>query len=207
VPAKTEPSEKDFSHVAQNEDWGNYYLDHGTPLMRAACAGNVAEVQKLLKTSNEAINAKDKYKHTPLMMAAYFGKADVIKELLNAGADVNIQGGGFDETALMLAVYRGNLAIVKELLKAKGINLDLQNMRMKTALDIAKDTGNKDIVTALESAFKKLTFRKMITDQQLRHNNSSFNELKTRLEEQRKTIGIDKKRRVLLIQQALATRQ
>gem|GEM_PF-1034069 len=133
----------------QAEELGNYYRDHGTPLMRAVCAGNISEVQELLKTSNEAINAKDEYKHTPLLMAAYFGKADVIKELLKAGADVNIQGGDFDETALMLAAYRGRPDVVKELLGVTGIDIYLKNSRGQTAHML---TSNGEILHLLREA-------------------------------------------------------
>ena len=124
-------------------------------------------------------NIQDHAGRTPLMIAAYRGVSQTIEVLLNAGCDANLQDweGGtpvtdivVDEeffikmtqnlwkkrfspvgghTALMYAVIVGKTSIVRLLLK-NGCDTELKNNQGRTALDLARQFDEIEIVEILE---------------------------------------------------------
>jgi ankyrin repeat protein len=71
------------------------------------------------------------------------------KELIEYGANVNIQGHG-GETPLMYAVRNGQEDLIKMIVD-KGADLSVLNSYKKTALDIAKERGDANIINLLQS--------------------------------------------------------
>ena len=63
------------------------------PLMRAAEAGNLSDVQRLLKDGANVNEDFGTIGITALMLAAARGHLEVVKVLLKAGADPNATGG------------------------------------------------------------------------------------------------------------------
>ena len=92
---------------------------------------------------------------TPLITAARVGFTDAIDLLLQFGAKVDA-ANKMGETALILAVQQRQLDAVKMLL-AKGANPDRKDTAAGySARDYAKrDTRNRDILAAIESAGNK----------------------------------------------------
>lgn len=81
-----------------------------TPLIKAAEAGNLAEVEELLAKDGD-VNAKDVTGETALYKAAFQGHAPVVAALLAKGADVNgVTSSG--ATPLMAAAYQGHEEVV-----------------------------------------------------------------------------------------------
>lgn len=82
------------------------------PIFKAAKAGNVVELKRLLKENGNP-NKKDKHGETPLMHAAQSRNLDAVKLLINNGANVN-SSSNHRFTALMYASMNKNgLDIVK----------------------------------------------------------------------------------------------
>jgi ankyrin repeat protein len=134
---------------------GQNFGKAGTPLMRAAEAGRVAEVRRLLRTGAD-VNAKIEELGglDALMLAARRGHLVVVKVLLNAGADPNSSGGmhglGFF-SPLTLAINRENkhkLEMIDTLI-AGGARLNPPASFHESPLDTAIHENNFELVRAL----------------------------------------------------------
>lgn len=100
---------------------------------------------------------------TPLMEAAKDGRTDLVRDLLAHQADLNAREGddglpgtldvsaGTGMTPLMLATVGNHSAVVNILLQA-GADVTLRNRGGQTALDIARKSGNTDIIGLLRTA-------------------------------------------------------
>jgi ankyrin repeat protein len=86
-------------------------------LHRAAVAGNVGELQRLLD-SGVPVDSRDENGATPLFAAAYQGLVVPVRLLLEYGADVNA-GNNVNYTPLMTACREKHIAVVEALLQAK----------------------------------------------------------------------------------------
>ena len=89
---------------------------------------------------------------TPLHIAACSNKIEAVAALISHGADVNAREVD-GETPLMLASYRGHAKVVEALLDA-GADKELKAtsgfLKGKTALEIARDENEGDVVAVLE---------------------------------------------------------
>jgi uncharacterized protein len=92
---------------------------------------------------------------TPLMKAIALRHYTLIEMLLERGADVNILNGSRTCTPLMLAVLTHDADIVERLLRA-GADINLTDHEGRTALDLAKQSHNIQIVNILSPDEPKL---------------------------------------------------
>ena len=146
--------------IQQGEDVDSRGFYESTALMWAAIGGvwgapgGHIEVVELLLAAKANVNAKSKRGYTALMGAAWRGNTEVVKLLLAANADVNAKSDR-GTTALITAAYRDKIEVVKLLLAA---NADVNAMptdgkfKGKTALGLAKDTGNLELAKLIEEA-------------------------------------------------------
>ena len=92
------------------------------------------------------------YQETPLHIAARFNKIEAVAALISHGADVNARDE-YGQTPLMRASYQGHAKVVEALLDA-GADKELKATsgiwKGKTALDIARDENEGDVVAVLE---------------------------------------------------------
>jgi ankyrin repeat protein len=104
-------------------------------MIKAAKAGEVAAIARLLTLDKGLINARDKDGSTPLHCAAWKGHAEVVKILLDAGAEVNArsQNEHYGDTALHAAAH-GNQKDVVRILIARGADLNAKNRIGRTPL-------------------------------------------------------------------------
>jgi len=117
-----------------------------TPLMQAACQGDLAKVELALSRGDD-VNWKMEWGLTALMWAADQGHTAIAQTLLAHGADVNAQNDA-GLTALMLAAREGRLGMVK-LLLAHHADRVLKDASGQTAGDWANAQPHKDIVALL----------------------------------------------------------
>jgi hypothetical protein len=128
--------------------------DFTTPLMRAAEAGNVDDVRRLLKTGADVNEKLDGLGITALMLAAGRGHLQVVKVLLEAGADPNAAGGvahvGFF-TVLTIAMNSRNknrLELIDTLI-ASGAKLNPSPWFPSSPLITAVHEHDIDLIKAL----------------------------------------------------------
>jgi len=124
-------------------------INGNTALLLAAGKGNTRVVKKLLEKGAD-INVQNNDGETPLIRAAEKQSVETILLLLENDADVNILSNT-DRNALMRAVYRENVEIAQALIDA-GSKLDVVNKDGNTALKIAKDHDQDDIVKMIKIA-------------------------------------------------------
>jgi ankyrin repeat protein len=131
-----------------------------TALIKAVESGLTDIVQALIDAGAD-VNAPDReYGATPLMAAASEGHTEIVRTLLQTGADLNIKAAGDEKgegagwTALMVAAMGGHIDVVSQLLEA-GVDSNAVNRDGKTALEIARKEGNKEVVSLLEAVTKR----------------------------------------------------
>jgi ankyrin repeat protein len=140
-----------FVNIEYNETYCDHYAeeDHGlcTALFASSSEGHHEVVEELIKAGAD-IESKDSYENTCLMFAVYKGRARVVQLLINAGCEVDVLDNN-EETCLMDAARHGYTTIAEMLLQAN-CNVLAKNLEGETALDIAKNCGNLDVVSAIK---------------------------------------------------------
>ncbi len=124
------------------------------PLTLASRYDNTDILQMLLEAGAE-INASDKTGYTALMEAANCMKSDSLRLLIQCGAEINARSE-IGATPLIYGVFAlgENFETptpndVVAILLASGADLQLRDAGGKSALDIAKETGNEELVEFL----------------------------------------------------------
>ena len=122
-------------------------------LIEAASKGDIANVERLLRDSNERvkINSTNELGATALMLASYSNYPEIVEKLIEAGADVNLATEKEGTTALMEASDRGHFGVVEKLINAKA-DVDLTTKAGVTALMIASQMGHSNVVDQLINA-------------------------------------------------------
>jgi ankyrin repeat protein/L-ascorbate metabolism protein UlaG (beta-lactamase superfamily) len=100
---------------------------------RAAEAGDLAGVQKLLDAEPALIQAADDKGRTPLHLAAFNGRDDVVALLIRKGAEVDRRETHYDLTPLHMAAWKGHAGAARLLLEA-GADLNARERDNETPL-------------------------------------------------------------------------
>jgi uncharacterized protein len=113
--------------------------------------GDAHALEQLLDRGAD-INALDRHSQTSVMIAAHQGHAAVVRLLAGRGAALD-RCAKHHLTALMLAVIGGHLEVVRVLVDA-GADVTVRGSGApgfdgKTALDLAKAAGRRDIEACL----------------------------------------------------------
>ncbi|MBS8240472.1 ankyrin repeat domain-containing protein [Marinobacter lipolyticus] len=150
--------------VTENQDriaW--YLLSEGANPERAGSNGETAlmvaaengsrRLVQLLLSAGARVNATDAAGSTPVIRAAGNGHLSVVKVLLAAGANVNVSQDG--RSLLMHIVDSGDM-LTAEMLLAAGADVNYRSERGVTALDVARENGNRDLEMLLIQAGAEL---------------------------------------------------
>lgn len=115
-----------------------------------ATADRTAVAAKALVTSGEPIDQKDNAGATALAYALQFKDYSAARRLLSLGARGDAQVGAEEFPLGLLVVIGGDIEGVR-LLQRYGVDFEKMRFRGMTALDYAKQTGNRTLVEVLES--------------------------------------------------------
>ena len=132
--------------------------DENTPLHSAACNGDLEMVQVLLEYKGD-VNARNKNGKTSLHLTSQGSNSlqglnigpsssNVARLLLERGADVNARAND-QSTPLHLAAARFGRVEVVHVLLQHGVNVGTKDSRGKTALQVASEKGNDEIMKLL----------------------------------------------------------
>ncbi len=126
-----------------------------TPLMAAAGEGHTEVVQILLEAGADANKALFGYHNTALYYAAQKGHAETVKLLLQKRANPNGgEGAMWGKAPLIAAIENGHTEVVRALLEA-GADSGVRKWMGGTALEIARQKGNVEIIRLFEDAVKR----------------------------------------------------
>ena len=125
-----------------------YTKDQFSTLSTAILAGNT-DVALFLIQSGADVDTQSSEGFTASTIAAQNGNLPVLEALADAGANLETKGGPFAMTPLAFAALKGHLDIV-QYITAKGVNIQATDKDGKTALDLAREYGNDDVVKFLE---------------------------------------------------------
>ncbi len=120
---------------------------NGSPLARAAHAGDAAEVRRLLDSGADPDGAGH-LGWTPLAMAVAEGHKEVVEALIDAGADVNVKNLA-GRTPLMFACRYGFIDIARKLLDSGADPEASPSLPEANALMAAAQGGHEDVVRLL----------------------------------------------------------
>lgn len=116
--------------------------------LNAVFSGNAVELERVLKRGVSP-NVENISHTSALVGAAYYGYEDCLRILIKYRADLDMPNPKKkNRTALMIAALNGKLGCVKLLVDA-GANTKLKDTKGDTALDLAIQEDNSDIVTYL----------------------------------------------------------
>ena len=121
--------------------------DGGTALLNAVFFGYRDAAAELLKYK-QGIDSLDL--NEAMLIAAGMGHIDIVKDMIQMRLSVNVTGLN-NRTPLMAAVKFGRVDTVRLLLE-NGSDPTLQDADGGTALKVAQDQGNKEIIGLLEKA-------------------------------------------------------
>lgn len=154
--------EDDLSDIFEHENKLLFYTIYGKK-------SRYTIKQLLSAGANPNISSK-RWDITALGLASYVGKWNIVKQLLKAGADVNglPYAYGVRDTALHIAVRERKNAHVSDgclkttlILLKFGININAENSYHKTALNIAIENNDTEVVNLLLKAGANLSFSYM----------------------------------------------
>ena len=122
--------------------------------MEAANEGHTEMVQALLEAGADVNKGLFGSSKTALYYAARKGHTETVKLLLQKGADPNGGEGAVAGNApLLAAIENGHTEVVRALLAA-GANVKVTKFE-GTALEIARQKGNTEIIRLLEDASQR----------------------------------------------------
>merc|ERR1719237_101507 len=119
--------------------------------MLAVREGHSSIVEILLAEPGIDVNRRDVNGSTALHLACRYGRVDLVQQLL-------VHPGGlyclewqdkWGETPLLTATRKGHLLCVESLLQVPGIHLATKDGRDKGLVDVARETGNTELVDSL----------------------------------------------------------
>ena len=133
----------------------------GTRLLHIACKGGSVQVVEALLDFGADVDVQDMFDDAPLHYAAPHNKADVCRVLLTRGANPDATNSD-GETPLMKIAISGEALDAATVLLEAGADLELMDVRHNTALDLATDSCDVDMV-------RFLLGRGAIASEQTRH--------------------------------------
>ena len=115
----------------------------------AASEGHLEILEQLRSADPPAdLEARDKFGYTPIIGAACRGRADCLSALLRWGVEKDAVEAAGNSSALILAVKFGRLDCARLLVEA-GADQSLKDAKGKSALDIASEKNQADMVALL----------------------------------------------------------
>lgn len=121
-----------------------------TRLIKALTVGDdEAALEYVAKGINPAF--RDAAGWTPLMWAAYGECTETIKALTTLGCDPNARATADGRTAMMIAAEEFSGHDTLDILLKSGADPALRDLAGKTALDIAREVGNRKAQGALDA--------------------------------------------------------
>ena len=138
------------STLSQNEDHNGDYSTYSDDIIAAAKSGAVSIVADFINNMGVEEATKSNFAYTAVASAILGGYLSIVKTIYdktNISIDTTGKSGN---TALMWASYYGNIDVVQYLLENEA-DFAVSNNNGETALSLARNAGNDDVVLLLRS--------------------------------------------------------
>lgn len=128
----------------------NITNEYNQNLLHEAVAFNNTEIGIDLISRRIDVNHKDNEGFTPLHFTAHYNNFVLTEAILNCGGNPNIKNK-YSNNAIWVATFnaRGKYELVK-LFKKHGGDPHAKNLNGKSALDFARQIGDKNLISILE---------------------------------------------------------
>ena len=135
----------------------NYVSPQGVTALMAACEARNLEFVKVLLDAGADPNVKGYLGMTALFYAAKDNQTEIVKELIKHKANVNVVEEQYGSTPLIMAMSSGEGESLKALIDAGADPTIVMKGQYAglTALDVARRSGNPELVKLLEKAKPK----------------------------------------------------
>jgi ankyrin repeat protein len=131
-----------------------------TALYLAIEQNYVSIIECLVEANGIELNLQAPHRESVLFLVASLGRTAIVTRLLNYGADVNLKNEHeLQRTALHAAVVHGRVETVAALLMTKGIEVDVCDNEGNTALLLAIQMRDLEMVTQLLRAGANVNLR------------------------------------------------
>jgi len=130
--------------------------DEVTCLMLAVREGHSSIVNILLEEPGIDVTRRDVNGSTALHLACRYGQVDLVHQLLHhpGGLYCLEWQDKWGETPLLTATRKGHLQCVKRLLQVPGIYLATKDGRDQSLVEVARETGNAELVDSIRKAIR-----------------------------------------------------
>lgn len=129
---------------------GVLFITGCTTLHTAAAKGNIDAIHRLSGEGND-MNAVNEEGVTPLIRAVNLNQKQSVIALLDDGADINAADTTAGNTPLHHAILQGSTQLIRILLE-RNAQQSIPNKEGKTALDLARNAANKEILRLMNEA-------------------------------------------------------
>ena len=121
----------------------------GNGIHEAAKKGDLEEVKNLIEKKPNLLNLKDERGMVPLHYAIDSGHDQVALFLINQGADLSARDAVYGATPFHFTAYKGNLDVARIILSINKSFLEEEDLRKKTPLLYACESGQPEMVEYL----------------------------------------------------------
>lgn len=125
-----------------------------TPILYASLYYKNPEIFDILISSGANINQRNIIGANSLLISIYNDNIEILKKNISIGCNVNSQNNG-GWSALMAIALDKRPSEMAHLLIENGADVLLKNKTGKTALDIAKEYDNKEIIEIINQKIKR----------------------------------------------------
>lgn len=126
-------------------------LVKGEIVLIGVCASHFLGVARELLKAGANPNHASNDGRNAMYWALYCGNVELFKLLIEHGGDVNYRWQHDGCTLVMMAAERGNMEVLRILVGA-GVDVGEQNKKGETALDLAQQKNNMQVVDFLQKA-------------------------------------------------------
>lgn len=138
------------STLSQNENHNEDYSTYSDDIIAAAKSGAVSIVADYINNMGVEEATKSNFAYTAVASAILGGYLPIVKTIYDKTSIPIDSIGKSGNTALMWASYYGNIDVVQYLLE-KEADFNVSNYNGETALSLARNAGNDEVVLLLRS--------------------------------------------------------
>ncbi|XP_067661962.1 ankyrin repeat domain-containing protein 50-like [Haliotis asinina] len=134
--------------LSKRADGSLRYYNHINMLLSACRKGDMEVVKFILSQNIVDVDSRGPWKKTPVMLAALYGYKEVVELLVEKGANLSLVNDR-GRNILHVACLKGRLEVLKYTLSLSTVDINSRDVRQKTPVMTAAESGQKEVVELL----------------------------------------------------------